>query len=100
MRLLVKLGIIVFSVAWAAGSWSYPLDGYPYTGILRLEGFRLAQQGKVQGIHVPSGALLDSAQVDLRMQDQKEFQIPAVDPDLAAKVEKLLGEEAARYGLA
>jgi len=100
MRLLVKLGIIVFSVAWAAGSWSYPLDGYPYTGILRLEGFRLAQQGKVQGIHVPSGALLDSAQVDLRMQDQKEFQIPAIAPDLAAKVEKLLGDEADRYGLA
>jgi hypothetical protein len=85
----------------ASTGWAYPLDGYPDTGILRLEGFRLAQEGKVQGIRLYSGALLHLEQVDLRLLDRQNFNIPEPDLEFTAQVQKLLGEdEADRYGLA
>jgi hypothetical protein len=67
MKLFIKSGLLLALMSWPATAWSYPLDGYPYTGILRLEGFRLAQEGKVRGIKIPAGARLDSDQVDLRL---------------------------------
>jgi hypothetical protein len=100
MRQLVGIGIFGLTLWLAAGAWSYPLDGYPYTGILRLEGFRLAQQGKVQGIRLPPGALLPSDQVDLRLLDNPDFRMPPADPEFTMAVKRLLGDEADRYGLA
>jgi Beta-lactamase enzyme family len=79
--------------------WSYPLDGYAYTGIARLEAYRLAMEGKVSAPRQPAGALLASGQVDLRLQGQTDFEIPAPDPEFTARVKKLLGEEAERYQL-
>ena len=100
MKLFIKCGVWAFTLIWIINGWSYPLDGYPATGILRLEGFRLAQQGKVQGIRVPPGALLPTDQVDLRLTEYSDFQIPAIDPEFSAQVEKLLGEDAENYGIA
>jgi len=37
---------------------AYPLDGYPETGIRRVEGSRLANEGKVSDVKQPPGALL------------------------------------------
>ncbi|MBW2411928.1 MAG: serine hydrolase [Deltaproteobacteria bacterium] len=79
--------------------WTYPLNGYPDTGILRLEGFRLAQEGKVRGIRLYSGGLLQLEQVDLRLVDRQDDLIPAPDPEFTAQVQNLLGEEADRYGV-
>ena len=76
MKLFVKAGLFCILMAWAGQGWSYPLDGYPYTGILRLEGFRLAQKGKVRGIKIPAGARLDSNRVDLRLGERQDFEIP------------------------
>ena len=100
MNLSVKFGILSITLIWAAVGWSYPLDGYPYTGILRLEGFRLAQQGKVRGIKVPMGARLNSDQVDLRLRDRQDFTIPPIDPDFTDAVQAYLGEDANNYALA
>jgi len=100
MKSFVKFGFLAFFLLWVQNGWSYPLDGYPDTGILRLEGFRLAQAGKVQGIRVPAGALLPSAQVDLRLTGLSDFKIPAVAPEFSEQVEKLLGEDADNYGIA
>jgi hypothetical protein len=100
MKRLCGFGVLILWLTAASLGWGYPLDGYPPTGILRLEGFRLAQEGKVKGIRLYPGALLNRWQVDLRMFDRRNFQIPAADPQFTAEVEKLLGEEADRYGLA
>jgi hypothetical protein len=101
MRPLIKLYLLITLILpWAQNGWAYPLDGYPATGILRLEGFRLAQQGKVQGIRVPSGALLGMDQVDLRLTGQPDFQIPALDADFSEKIQNLLGDDADNYGVA
>jgi hypothetical protein len=100
MKMLAKSGLLILGVLWTSIGWTYPLDGHPYTGILRLEGFRLAQEGKVQGIRLPSGALLVNAKIDLRLLNQNDFQIPPIDPQFKTEVEKFLGEDVDRCGLA
>ncbi|MGD9239172.1 MAG: serine hydrolase [Desulfobacterales bacterium] len=100
MKQLICGGVLVVGVMLASLSWSYPLDGYAYTGIARLEAYRLAMEGKVRAPLQPPGALLMSAQVDLRMMEQTDFKIPASDPEFTAKVQELLGAEADRYAVA
>ena len=99
MKLLKLLTIIILLLTGVPAVWGYPLDGYPSTGIIRLEGFRLAQNGTVRGRQLPAGALLNLEQVDLRMPDQADFQIPPVDPEFTAKVKQLFGDEADRYAI-
>ena len=100
MKLFIKSGLIFTLMTWSSMSWCYPLDGYPYTGILRLEGFRLAQEGKVRGIKIPSGARLKSDQINLRLHDRQDFKIPPKDKDFSEAVRKFLGDEANRYTFA
>jgi hypothetical protein len=100
MKYLICCGVFVVGVMLASLSWSYPLDGYAYTGIARVEAYRLAMEGKVRAPKQPPGALLASSQVDLRMMEQTDFKIPAADPEFTARVEKLLGAEADRYAVA
>ena len=96
---LSKLSVLIFWLLGVSLGWCYPLDGYPYTGILRLEGFRLAQEGKVRGIRLYAGALLPNDQVELRLLDSPDFQIPEPHPEFTTKVKSLLGAEADRYGI-
>ncbi len=100
MKHLICAGVLVVGVMLASLSWSYPLDGYAYTGITRLEAYRLAMEGKVRAPKQPPGALLISGQVDLRMMEQTDFKIPASDPEFTARVQELLGAEADRYAVA
>jgi hypothetical protein len=100
MKLFIKSGLIFALITWTGLGWCYPLDGYPYTGILRLEGFRLAQEGKVRGIKIPGGARLNSDQVDLRLRDRQDFEMPPIDSAFSEAVGKFLGDEADRYAVA
>ena len=85
----------------AALAGAYPLDGDHYTGISRLEGYRLFQEGKKTGGQwVPAGARLKAKQVDLRLTQRPNLQIPPADPDFTADVVALLGDDADLYGLA
>jgi len=100
MKRLWLLGIVIFSLMTASDGGAYPLDGYAYTGIARLEAYRLAMEGKVRAPRQPAGALLPSNEVDLRLRGKADFEIPASDAEFAARVEQLLGEETERYHMA
>ena len=77
----------------------YPLDGEVYTGIARLEGYRLAQDGKVRGRVQPQGGQLALKQVDLRLAGAA-LALPSPDPEFSRQVADLLGAEADRYAVA
>jgi len=79
---------------------AYPIDGYAETGIRRVEGVRLVEEGIIPGTKQPAGALLPTAKVDLRMLDHRDIDLPAVDPDFTKKVRQYLGDNADRYGMA
>lgn len=100
MKHLLGCGVFIFGFMVASVSWSYPLDGYAYTGIARLEAYRLAMEGRVRAPKQPPGGLLASSQVDLRLLDRGDLGIPAADPQFAADLQELLGDEADRYAVA
>ena len=78
---------------------AYPLDGEPYTGIARIEGYRLAQEGKVRGTQQPSGAKLPLDQVDLRLVGSA-ITVPPPDPEFSQDVADLLGTDDVYYSVA
>lgn len=94
-------GLVLCSalLAWTAQTCAYPIDGYAETGIARLEGFRLAKEGKVAGNRLQPGAYLNADQVQLRMQTHTDFQLPAPDADLTRRIVALLGDEAKNYSI-
>jgi hypothetical protein len=100
MKLFFSVVFSIIAMAFAATGGAYPLDGYGYTGIARLEGYRLAMEGKVRAPKQPPGALLSIDAVDLRLQFKSDFEIPAADIEFVAQLQNLLGAEADRYALA
>lgn len=83
----------------AATCGAYPLDGYGYTGIARVEAYRLAMEGKVRAPKQPPGALLPIDQVDIRLAARSDVEIPPPDAEFAARLKNLLGAEADRYAV-
>ena len=100
MKFFFSVAFSIFAMAFAASGGAYPLDGYGYTGIARLEGYRLAMEGEVRAPKQPPGALLPIDAVDLRLQFKSDFEIPAADIEFVAQLQNLLGAEADRYALA
>lgn len=79
---------------------SYPLDAFEATNIGRLEEARRVQAGELPGVKQPAGALLTRTQVDLRLLDRHDLELPAPDPGFTRQVVSLLGEYADRYAIA
>jgi hypothetical protein len=100
-----KLSVMTLAGILAALSgiqtvFGYPLDGYEETGIRRVEGARLANEGLAKGGSQPPGAMLTTEQVDIRLVDYPDLSLPAPDPEFTAQIKSLLGENADRYGIA
>jgi hypothetical protein len=95
-------GVLVCAVSWSLPTQTsaYPLDGYTDTGMRRLEATRLIEEGELKGRKQPPGALLPTAQVDLRLLDATNIYLPPVDPEFSQQVTRLLGGNADRYGIA
>ena len=80
-------------------AYAYPLDGDRHTGITRLEGYRLVQEGKIHGLRLKKGALLKTEQVDLRLQANPTLTLPAVDKQFKKDVLAWLGKNKDKYTL-
>ena len=92
--LAAGLGLVLTTVVSA-----YPLDGYGDTGIRRLEGLRLAQQGVVRDVKQPPGAMLNLAQVQPRLIGQT-FDLPAPDAAFTQRMSGVLTGNMDAYGVA
>lgn len=79
---------------------SWPIDGYPDTGIRRLEEQRLITAGELKGSGQPPGGRWPTEAVDIRLLDRPDMELPSVDPGLAGEIRALLGEQAEHYGIA
>ena len=95
------LRILLLALLWMPGAGNaYPLDGFAESGIRRVEGARLAVEGVITGTKQPPGALKPLAEVDLRLLDHRDLELPAPDPVFTAQVVRLLGDQANKYGVA
>ena len=84
----------------AAPASGYPLDGFPWTGIKRLEAYRLAAQGSRRPSFLTEGEMLPGKAIQLNLVDHAGFQLPAEDSDLSARIRSMLGADAGGYGIA
>ncbi len=100
MKRYLRFIFVLAILSYTDHGLAYPLDAYPETGIRRIEAARLAVFGKMRGRRQPPGALLPAALVDLRLQDHPDLVLPEPDPEFTARVLKLLGNKANRYGVA
>jgi hypothetical protein len=93
-------GLAVLGLVLPAWAWSYPLDGYEETGIRRVEGSRRGHEGLAPGGFQPPGSQLSTGQVDLRLLNHAQLELPPPDPGFTAEIAALLGEHAGSYGVA
>lgn len=94
--------VLLLALAWltpATGA-AWPLDGFDETGIRRVEGSRLADQGVIRDVTQPPGARLPTAAVDLRLLGRTRLDLPEPDPAFTAEIVALLGADAPSYGIA
>jgi hypothetical protein len=96
----LKTGFLLLLLCLPGVGIGYPLDGYKESGIRRVEGARLAVEGVITGTRQPPGALKPLAEVDLRLLDHRDLDLPPADPAFTAQIVRLLGGEADRYGVA
>jgi hypothetical protein len=94
----VLVGLVVLLSFGSATA--YPIDAWKDTGIARLEAYRLAQEGEVQGIVLYWGAQLYSPEIQLRLSARPPFHPPAPDADFTQKLVEVLGDDADGYGIA
>ncbi len=97
---LSRLWIFFACLSLPMTSYSWPIDGYPDTGIRRLEEQRLIAAGELKGSGQPPGGRWPTEAVDIRLLDRPDMDLPTVDPELAADILALLGEQAEHYGIA
>ena len=78
---------------------SYPLFGSEETAIRRLEAARLVQQDELRGSKQPAGGLLSLDQVDIRLSEKKEMELPAVDDDFTRQIKRFIHGYLGRYSI-
>jgi len=97
MRRILALILVGFM---ASNAGAYPVDGYEETGIARLYAFDLAREQLLAMGELKPGSLWPMKQVKLRLLDRPNLSLPASDPGFSGEVKKLLGGDAASYGVA
>ena len=85
--IVIAMLVVTFTVM------AYPLDGYEETGIRRVEGARLANEGLAVGGFQPPGAMLTTEQVDIRFLG-KDVSLPSADAAFTKQIRDLLGDQA------
>lgn len=78
---------------------AYPLDGYPYTGIRRLDFYNLAQQGIVSGRQLPAGAKYPLNLIQPRHVALESLDALQTDEEYDRKIRSYLGADKERYGI-
>lgn len=94
----ISTGLVLLLCSMQLAAW--PIDGYPQTGIRRLEEQRLIAAGEIKGTRQPPGGLWPTEAVDIRLTSRPDFILPPVDKVLAGQIVELLGDTADRYGVA
>ena len=97
--------LLLFALLLTPPLRPYPLDGAASTGIRRLTGYRLVNEGKIKGfVKLPPGATLRSDQIVLRLKGvNPAFDItPNLphDPYLQSGIDKIFGGRDPSYAVA
>ncbi|MEM9385540.1 MAG: hypothetical protein AAGA68_10800 [Pseudomonadota bacterium] len=93
LPMIVAIGLVTASLAEA-----YPLDGYGYTEIRRLEYYRLAQLGELRGRQLPPGAQASLQRITPAWEGSTDLDSFVHDEAYEARIRSVL-EDPTRYGV-
>ncbi len=102
---LVDAARIVLLLCLSAPLWcisnayAYPIDAFEETGIGRLEVMRRIEAETIKGRKQPKGALLSTAEVDIRLREHTDMELPPADGVFRRQIEGLLGDYVDRYAV-
>ena len=97
----MKSSVLAALLLLPAAVQAYPVDGYAYTGIRRLEYARLVQSGEVPGHLQQPGQYLPMAAIAPRWHASDGNSLPPVDAELSRRITALLPPaERANYAVA
>lgn len=100
-RLLFFSFFLLFMIS--SQSYSYPYDGYEYTGIRRLARLKLVIEGSLKGTKPVSGSLMSIADIKLNLVNPRGDSLdvlPPVNVDLQKQIEALFPNRDESYSLA
>jgi hypothetical protein len=100
MKQPLALCLVATLLASASAALAYPLDGYPWTRIKRLEAYRLAAQGSRVPSFLTEGEMQPGDFVQLNLANQPGFAVPAEDQALSDRITEMLGKDQRGYGIA
>lgn len=100
MKRPIALCLAASLVLTAPAALAYPLDGFPWTRIKRLEAYRLAAQGSRVPSFLTEGEMLPGAAIQLNLVEHLDFAVPTSDADLSARIMEMLGADQRGYGIA
>ena len=95
----VALGLVIFT-SFSELARAYPIDGYAYTGIRRLDFYDLAQKGIVEGRQLPAGGKLPLERIQPRFVVLESLEEVSPDAAYGRQIEAFLGWETELYGVA
>jgi hypothetical protein len=100
-RALVALAAALVAALVPLAAAAYPIDGYDYTGIRRLQFSRMIQLGEVQGRRQQPGQYLMLDEVVPRWTSSPASALPVADAQLTARLREFIpAGERSRYGVA
>ena len=82
---------------------TYPIDGYPYTNIRRLDYLQMVIDGKIKGTQPIEGAMRKTYEIQLNLANERGDSlatIPDPDPDLQAAINSLFPRLNENYSIA
>ncbi len=91
--------IMMLALVMPACLRAYPLDGYAYSHIARLQAWNYKRQRDHLKHRLPPGSLLPFSAIDLRLVDHSELDMPPVDPRFQREIVKLLGPRRKSYAI-
>ena len=89
------------TLAFSIPAFAYPIDGFSNTGIKRLEYYRLADIGEINGKKLPNGAKLTTEAVQPRLLDKGlSADLPQASKELSKALTSFLGPDKSNYSVA
>ena len=95
--------IFLFMCLFITDAPTYPIDGYPYTNIRRLDYLQMVVDGELKGTMPVEGALRKTYEIQLNLANERGdslINIPAPDPELQKAINSLFPRLNENYSIA
>ncbi|MFK8067530.1 MAG: serine hydrolase [Gammaproteobacteria bacterium] len=96
---MIRIVLILAGCFMPLDLLAYPLFGSEDTQIRRLESARLIEQGELRGSKQPAGALHPLDEIDIRLNQMPEIELPEADAALTKQLRRFIYNNLSKYSI-